>query len=221
MKTNKHEPGERGHRDHLRGEGTKNDRQGGGPGERQSRAGEMGAKAEDPDNSIRSHTEAGEVHGRGTLKEGSSRDQRNEERETRLHLGDDYRIDPVTGEQDRFVKREGGVANHLGGEAEGTGGGKGSGGAGHGPQAHNQAPSTYNDPHRGNNQNAWITNKGKSNINNSSGSTSGNPQSYKDYKGGTPPAKLKSGGDHQHGGEFPPRTRQNPNEEGSSAGSHS
>jgi hypothetical protein len=219
MKNMKHHNGERGNRDHSEGHGNKQDRQGGGPGERQSSAGEQGAKAEEPNNSIRSHTEAGEVHGRGTLKDGSSRDQRNEDRATSLHLGDDYRIDPLTGEQNQSVKREGGVANHLGGEAEGTGGGKSSGRAGHGPQSHNQTPSSYNDPHRGNSNSGWVKNKGKSN-NSSSGSSSGNPQGYKDYKGGTPPAKLKSGGDHQHGGEFPPRTRQNPNEEGSSAGSH-
>lgn len=217
MKNTKHESGERGHRDHTAGHGNKEGRQGGGPGERQSRAGEQGAKAEDPTNSTRSHTQPGDVHGNGSLKDGSSRDQRQEDRSTGLHLGDDFRVDPVTGEQNESVRREGGAANHMGGEAEGTGGGKSSGGAGHGPQSHNQAPSTYNDPHRGNS--GWVKSK-SSNSSNSNSGTTGNPEAYKGYEGGTPPGKLKSGGDHQHGGQFPPRTRQNPNEEGSSAGSH-
>ncbi|KAA9331992.1 hypothetical protein [Adhaeribacter soli] len=218
MKNKKQESGERGHRDHTAGHGNKEGRQGGGPGERQSLAGEQGAKAETPENSIRSHTEAGEVRGHGSLKDGSSRDQRSEERTTGLHLGDDFRVDPLTGKQDQSVKREGGVANHMGGKTEGNGGGKSSGGAGHGPQSDHKGQSTYNDPHRGNNQNAWIKNKSKGSG--SSSGTSGTPDAYKGYEGGTPPGKLKSGGDHMHAGEFPPRTRQNPNEEGSSAGSH-
>ena len=103
MKDTSMESGDRGHRDHSKGEGTKADRQGGGPGERSSMAGEQGAKAEDPDNSTRSHTTPGEVHGHGTLKDGSSKDQPAEERGegTSLHLGDDYRINKV-----RFLLRE-------------------------------------------------------------------------------------------------------------------
>ncbi|MBK0404344.1 hypothetical protein I5M27_15205 [Adhaeribacter sp. BT258] len=218
MKNHKNESGERGHRNHLEGEGTKSDRQGGGPGERSSMAGEQGAKAEETNTGIRSHTSAGDVHGAGSLKDGSSNDQTPEERGTGLHLGDDYRIHKVTGEQDETVRRQTGTTNHEGGKSDGSGGGKSSGGAGHGSQEHKHAPSTYNDPHRGNNPSAWVKNNAKG----SSGSsgTSGNPEDYEGYEGGTPPAKLKSGGDHQHGGEFPPRTRQNPNEEGSSAGSH-
>ncbi|MFC5270668.1 hypothetical protein [Adhaeribacter terreus] len=209
MKFNKNESGERGHRNHLEGEGTKADRQGGGPGERSSMAGEQGAKAENPNDSIRSHTQAGEVHGAGTLKEGSSRDQANEDR-FGLHLGDDYRKDRITGEQNEDVRRQTGTANHAGGKTDGSGGGKSSGGAGHGPQSHTHAPdsSGSNNP------------SSRASSNEGSGGTNVNTKDYKGYEGGTPPGKLKSGGDHQHGGEFPPRTRQNPNEEGSSAGSH-
>ena len=136
MKNTSMESGDRGHRDHSKGEGTKSDRQGGGPGERSSMAGEQGAKAEDENNSTRSHTQAGEVHGHGTLKEGSSKDQAPEERGdgTSLHLGDDYRINKITGEQNENVRRQTGTANHEGGDADGSGGGKSSGGAGHGPQ---------------------------------------------------------------------------------------
>ena len=217
MKNKKHESGERGHRDHTAGHGNKDGRQGGGSGEHQSRAGEMGAKAEEPNNSTRLHTKAGDVHGHGTLKEGSRRDQSDEDR-FGLHLGDDYRVSHLTGEQNENVRRQTGISNHEGGKMDGTGGGKSSGGAGHGSQPHKHAPTSYNDPHRGNNQNAWVnTNKGSS-----KGSSGGkvNAKNYKGYEGGTPSGKLKSGGNHQHGGEFPPRTRQNPNEEGSSAGSH-
>src|SRR6478736_3942673 len=184
---NKFESGERGHRDHSQGEGTKSDRQGGGPGERSSMAGEQGAKAEDMNNSTRSHTTAGEVHGHGSLKDGSSNDQVAEERGTGLHLGDDYRIDRVTGEQDETVRRKTGTSNHAGGKNDGSSGGNNS-----------TAKATGNE---------------------TTGSTKVNSKDYKDYDGGTPPGKLKSGGDHQHGGSFPPRTRQNPNDEGSSAGS--
>ena len=134
MKDTSMESGERGHRDHSKGEGTKADRQGGGPGERSSLAGEQGAKPEEPNNSTRSHTTPGEVHGHGTLKDGSSNDQVAEERGTGLHLGDDYRIDKVTGEQDETIRRQTGTANHQGGDQDGNGGGKSSGGAGHGPQ---------------------------------------------------------------------------------------
>src|SRR5690606_4395305 len=216
MKFNKNESGERGHRNHLEGEGTKSDRQGGGPGERSSMAGEQGAKAETPDKSIRSHTKAGEVRGAGSLKEGSSKDQPNEERAegTSLHLGDDYRIHNQTGEQDGDVRRQTGTANHEGGEADGSGGGRSSGGAGHGPQAHHNASSTGREGNRDNNPGA---NAGNENQNSG---TDGNPKNYKGYEGGTPPDKFKSGGEHQHSGSFPPRTRQDPNIEGSSAGSH-
>jgi len=209
MKDTSMESGDRGHRDHSKGEGTKGDRQGGGPGERSSMAGEQGAKAEAEDKSTRSHTEPGEVRGHGTLKDGSSNDQVAEERGTGLHLGDDYRIDRVTGEQDETVRRQTGTANHEGGETDGTGGGKSSGGAGHGPQNH----SHDSDSSGSNNQ-------GSRTSGNEASGTKVNPKDYKDYEGGTPPGKEKSGGDHQHGGSFPPRTRQNPNEEGSSAGSH-
>jgi hypothetical protein len=209
MKDHSNKSGERGHRDHTEGSGTKSDRQGGGPGEHNSLAGEQGAKAEDPNESTRSHTEAGEVHGHGTLKEGSSRDQAEEDR-FGLHLGDDYRKDRLTGEQDENVRRQTGTANHEGDEEDGSGGGKSSGGAGHGPQSHTKAPETGRE---GNNP------PGKSPEGPAAG-TNVNPNDYEGYEGGTPPGKLKSGGDHQHGGEFPPRTRQNPNEEGSSAGSH-
>lgn len=210
MKDHKNESGERGHRNHMEGEGTKSDRQGGGMGERSSMAGEQGAKAEDKNNSIRSHTQAGEVHGAGTLKEGSSKDQSNEDR-LGLHLGDDFRKDRITGEQNEDVRRQTGTANHQGGTANGTGGGKSSGGAGHGPQG--------NSHHESSGRNNYVSGSSSSasemNMN-----TKVNPKDYEGYEGGTPPGKLKSGGDHQHGGEFPPRTRQNPNEEGSSAGSH-
>ena len=215
MKDMKNESGERGHRDHSRGEGTKSDRQGGGPGERSSMAGEQGAKAEDKNNSTRHHFVAGEVHGAGSLKEGSSKDKPIEERAegTSLHLGDDYRIHNVTGEQNSDVRRQTGTANHEGGEADGTGGGKSSGGAGHGPQGHSHAPSTGR---AGNSENR----PGSTANNDMTAGAKVNPKDYKDYDGGTPPGKERSGGDHQHAGSFPPRTRQNPNEEGSSAGSH-
>lgn len=210
MKDNKFESGERGHRDHSKGEGNKNDRQGGGPGERSSMAGEMGAKADDTTNSTRSHTQAGEVHGHGTLKDGSSNDQTAEERGTGLHLGDDYRINRITGEQNEDVRRQTGTANHEGGKTDGMGGGKSSGGAGHGPQGHSHGK----DSSGSNNPSA------KSSGSSGANSANVNAKDYKGYEGGTPPSKEKSGGDHQHGGSFPPRTRQNPNEEGSSAGSH-
>src|SRR6478735_7923401 len=147
MKDTSMESGERGHRDHSKGEGTKSDRQGGGPGERSSMAGEQGAKAEEPNNSTRSHTTPGEVHGHGTLKDGSSNDQVAEERGTGLHLGDDYRIDRVTGEQDETVRRQTGTSNHAGGKNDGSGGGKSSGGAGYGPQGytHGQDSSGSNN----------------------------------------------------------------------------
>ncbi|HSI90414.1 MAG TPA: hypothetical protein VK927_04815, partial [Adhaeribacter sp.] len=197
MKNHKDESGERGKRNHLAGEGTKSDRQGGGPSERQSRAGEMGAKAEEEDKSIRSHTEAGEVRGAGTLKEGSSKDQPVEERGegTSLHLGDDYRIDNLTGEQHEDVRRQTGTANHEGGEADGKGGGKSSGGAGHGPQAHSSAPATGREGNMENKPGANQKNKEKSS------GTDGNPENYKGYEGGTPPDKFKSGGEHMHAGE--------------------
>ena len=85
MKNIRNQSGERGHRDHTQGSGTKTDRQGGGIGERSSMAGEQGAKAEARDKSIRSHTIAGEVRGAGSLKDGSSNDQVAEERGTGLH----------------------------------------------------------------------------------------------------------------------------------------
>ena len=211
MKDHSNKSGDRGNRDHSQGSGTKSDRQGGGPGEHNSLAGEMGAKADEPNNSIRSHTQAGEVHGHGTLKEGSSRDQSSEDR-FGLHLGDDYRVNRITGEQDENVRRQTGTSNHSGGTVDGSGGGKSSGGAGHGPQSHSHAKSSGRS---GNNQ------PGKSSSSpNASSSTDGNPGNYEGYDGGTPPGKLRSGGDHQHGGEFPPRTRQDPNAMGSSAGSH-
>ncbi len=214
MKDNQHESGERGHRDHTKGEGTKSDRQGGGPSERQSMAGEQGAKAEEERKSTRSHTEAGEVRGAGTLKEGSSKDQPVEERGqgTSLHLGDDFRIHNETGEQDENVRRQTGTANHEGGDADGAGGGKSSGGAGHGPQGNSDNKNSGKD-NSGNSAKASTPKKENS-------GTDGNPENYKGYDGGTPPDKFKSGGEHQHGGEFPPRTRQDPNVEGSSAGSH-
>jgi hypothetical protein len=209
MKFNKNESGERGQRNHLEGEGNKADRQGGGPGERSSMAGEQGAKAEDKNQSIRSHTQAGEVHGAGSLKDGSSNDQTPEERGTGLHLGDDFRINNQTGEQDENVRRQTGTTNHEGGKSDGSGGGKSSGGAGHGPQGHAHGSNS-----------SGSNNSGNTRSSSNAGSTNVNAKDYKGYEGGTPPGKLKSGGDHQHAGSFPPRTRQNPNEEGSSAGSH-
>lgn len=198
MKNYSMESGERGQRDHSKGEGNKADRQGGGPGERSSMAGEQGAKVEETDNSTRSHTQAGEVRGHGTLKDGSSNDQTAEERGTGLHLGDDYRIDKITGEQNENVRRQTGSANHEGGDANGAGGGKSSGGAGHGPQGNAKDASGQ----------ASNDSKNQSNASGNGGSGNKNPE------------KGKTGGDHQHGGEFPPRTRQDPNQEGSSAGSH-
>src|SRR5689334_2955815 len=130
MKNIRNQSGERGHRDHTEGSGTKSDRQGGGMGERSSLAGEQGAKAEARDKSIRSHTIAGEVRGAGSLKDGSSNDQVAEERGTGLHLGDDYRINRLTGEQNETVRRQTGTANHAGGNKNGIGGGKSSGHAG-------------------------------------------------------------------------------------------
>jgi hypothetical protein len=212
MENNSNQSGERGHRDHSQGEGTKSDRQGGGPGERSSMAGEQGAKAETDDKSTRSHTEPGEVRGHGTLKDGSSNDQVAEERGTGLHLGDDYRIDRLTGEQDETVRRQTGTANHSGNNNDGSGGGKSSGGAGHGPQSHTHAPDSSGSNNSSAERSSGSEMKMETNV---------NPKDYEGYEGGTPPGKLKSGGDHQHGGSFPPRTRQDPNQEGSSAGSHS
>jgi hypothetical protein len=211
MKNIRNQSGERGHRDHTEGTGTKSDRQGGGPGERSSMAGEQGAKAEEENNSTRLHTVAGEVHGAGTLKDGSSNDQTAEERGTGLHLGDDYRIDRLTGEQNETVRRQTGTANHEGGTKDGTGGGKSSGGAGHGPQNWTSVGSTSN------------AGRSSEQSGNSSSEMSGNASAgkSKSESGNTPSAKMRTGGKHQHGGEFPPRTRQDPNQEGSSAGSHS
>src|SRR5688572_2721087 len=203
MKDNKFESGDRGHRDHSQGEGTKGDRQGGGPGERSSMAGEQGAKAEEENKSTRSHTEAGEVRGAGSLKDGSSNDQVAEERGTGLHLGDDYRVDRQTGQQDETVRRQTGTANHKGGDEDGTGGGKSSGGAGHGPQDKSNSGTSSKTDNDSKNQ----------------GGSSG-PDKDNGGNANKNPEKGKTGGEHQHGGEFPPRTRQDPNQEGSSAGSH-
>ena len=214
MKNIRNQSGERGHRNHIEGTGTKSERQGGGPAERNSMAGEQGAKMEDCRKSIRSHTVAGEVRGAGTLKDGSSNDQAAEERGTGLHLGDDYRINRLTGEQNETVRRQTGTANHEGGNKNGIGGGKSSGHAGGKAQSWTSMGSSVS-------QSSGVSSSDQVSNASSEMESNANAGKRKAQSGGTPSAKMRTGGKHQHGGEFPPRTRQDPNQQGSSAGSHS
>jgi len=108
----------------------KQGRQGGGPGEHQSKAGEQGYKSENNHHTTKkgSHTSAGEVRGAGTLKDGSSADQDMKYGYNNADYSDDI-------QQTRWSRQDSGPknsaqtgkANHQGGDMDGRGGGKSSG----------------------------------------------------------------------------------------------
>ena len=105
-------------------------RQGGGPGEHQSKAGEQGYKSENNYHTIKKgdHTSAGEIRGAGTLKDGSSADQDMKYGYNNADYSDDI-------QQTRWSRQDSGPknsaqkgqANHDGGDMDGRGGGKSSG----------------------------------------------------------------------------------------------
>jgi hypothetical protein len=118
--------GERGETD---GSGdNKLGRQGGGPGEHQSKAGEQGYKSENNYHTTKqgSHTKSGEVRGAGTLKDGSSDDQ---DMKYGYHNGDysDEIKQTRWSRQDSGPGAVTGSANRKGGDEDGRGGGKSSG----------------------------------------------------------------------------------------------
>jgi hypothetical protein len=106
----------------------KQGRQGGGPSEHQSKAGEQGYKSENNEHTIKkgSATTAGEVRGAGSLKDGSSNDQDWKYGYNNSDYSDDIK-------QTRFNRQDSGPgavtgsANRSGGDEDGRGGGKSSG----------------------------------------------------------------------------------------------
>ncbi|MGV3586016.1 MAG: hypothetical protein ACO1OF_03350 [Adhaeribacter sp.] len=104
------------------------DRQGGGPGEHQSKAGEQGYKSENNYHTTKKggHTKSGEVRGAGSLKDGSSADQDMKYGYNNADYSDDIK-------QTRWSRQDSGPgavtgsANREGGDMDGRGGGKSSG----------------------------------------------------------------------------------------------
>ncbi|WP_026463413.1 hypothetical protein [Adhaeribacter aquaticus] len=103
-------------------------RQGGGPGEHQSKAGEQGYKSENNFNTNKegSATKSGEVRGAGTLKDGSSSDQDWKYGYNNSDYSDDIK-QTRWNRQDSGPGAVTGSANRKGGDADGRGGGKSSG----------------------------------------------------------------------------------------------
>ena len=103
-------------------------RQGGGPGEHQSKAGEQGYKSENNYHTIKKgdHTSSGEIRGAGSLKDGSSADQDMKYGYTNADYSDEIK-------QTRWSRQDSGPgavtgsANREGGDKDGRGGGKSSG----------------------------------------------------------------------------------------------
>ena len=106
----------------------KQGRQGGGPGEHQSKAGEQGYKSENDYHTIKkgSHTKSGEVRGAGSLKDGSSKDQDWKYGYNNSDYSDDIKH-TTWNRQDSGPGAVTGSANRSGGDEDGRGGGKSSG----------------------------------------------------------------------------------------------
>jgi hypothetical protein len=103
-------------------------RQGGGPGEHQSKAGEQGYKGENDYHTIQKgdHTHAGEIRGAGSLKDGTSSDQDMKYGYTNADYSDDIKH-TTWNRQDSGPGAVTGSANRSGGDEDGRGGGKSSG----------------------------------------------------------------------------------------------
>lgn len=107
---------------------TKQGRQGGGPGEHQSKAGELGYKGENDYHTTKkgSATKSGEVRGSGSLKDGSSNDQDWKYGYNNSDYSDDIKH-TTWNRQDSGPGAVTGSANRKGGDEDGRGGGKSSG----------------------------------------------------------------------------------------------
>ncbi|KAA5544055.1 hypothetical protein [Adhaeribacter rhizoryzae] len=103
-------------------------RQGGGPGEHQSKAGEQGYKSENNYHTIKKgdHTSSGEIRGAGSLKDGSSADQDMKYGYTNADYSDEIK-QTRWNRQDSGPGAVTGSANREGGDKDGRGGGKSSG----------------------------------------------------------------------------------------------